>query len=654
MRPIIYTFSFLLIFVLSHVVAQTSIQADEEFHWGVQSYHAGHFNESILSFSRVLSLNPNHPNAREWLAESYYASGFLEAALDEWKIILQQQQSSHISDRIRSTELRYFNRPTVPETYVEVHSYSMNQSLGYQAINVQKRSEGGFYLLSINQNEILHLSSTGILIERIRGGLGNFASPFDLVEHGDFLYVSELKGNRIAILDKNNKIVKRFGTKGIGDGQFLGPQYLAIDAEGFLYVSDWGNRRISKFDADGQFLLHVPTVKRPTGIAIIHDKLYVADAEMQGILVFDTNANYLRSFDLVLHDPASIRKFDDQRLLISDGDRILIYNINTETIEHSIASSTAKQWFSAARDNNGSIIVVDVHESLLHFYVSSFTSYSGLNVRIERIRSSEFPRVVIDLRVADKMGKPISGLLASDFIVSEYNTVVSPIRIIRDAERDPNVSVTLLFEHSPAADDLQSTLEDALRDLLSDSSNISLQAIAAEENPVMIEQVSSTDSLLDALADAYYSNAWQFDQALRYTTSTLVEGKPRRSIIFFSSGRLPDSAFSHYTPEILAHYMMVNNISFSVVYLRKLPEQDPFLEYLVEKSGGHSSYAYQDGGLDMVFDRLRKQSNGAYAIEYISKRDGDFGRAFFPQTVEAQFFIRSGRAVSGFFSPPEF
>ena len=51
--------------------------------------------------------------------------------------------------------------------------------------------------------------------------------------------------------------VCKAGTSGEGPGQFgdLGPQGLALDSAGDLYVIDWTNRRVEKFAPEGEFLL---------------------------------------------------------------------------------------------------------------------------------------------------------------------------------------------------------------------------------------------------------------------------------------------------------------------------------------------------------------------------------------------------------------
>ena len=51
------------------------------------------------------------------------------------------------------------------------------------------------------------------------------------------------------------QFVTKWGTEGTGDGQFLGPEGVAIDSSGNIYVTDPQNNRVSKFTPDGKYIL---------------------------------------------------------------------------------------------------------------------------------------------------------------------------------------------------------------------------------------------------------------------------------------------------------------------------------------------------------------------------------------------------------------
>jgi tripartite motif-containing protein 71 len=95
------------------------------------------------------------------------------------------------------------------------------------------------------------------------------------------------------------------GPREPGDGQFhpMGPQALAVDDLGQLYVADSGNRRIQQLAASGEFLRTVggsgaaaretgESAGRPAGLALdAAGRLYVADAEQHRVQVLGPAAD---------------------------------------------------------------------------------------------------------------------------------------------------------------------------------------------------------------------------------------------------------------------------------------------------------------------------------------------------------------------------
>ena|SRR5437660_2949837 len=63
--------------------------------------------------------------------------------------------------------------------------------------------------------------------------------------------------SRIAKVDKNGNWLKSWGEPGNQPGQFNVPHSIAADAQGNIYVSDRGNRRIQVFDGEGKFLRQI-------------------------------------------------------------------------------------------------------------------------------------------------------------------------------------------------------------------------------------------------------------------------------------------------------------------------------------------------------------------------------------------------------------
>jgi len=112
--------------------------------------------------------------------------------------------------------------------------------------------------------------------------------PVGLSVHPDGrVFVADTHYNRVLVYDLSGNPLGGFGSEGVGDGQFQLPTDVAVDAEGFVYVSEYHqNDRITKWSPDLQFVQAIgeepiegKRLSRPAGMDIDDEQtLWVADA----------------------------------------------------------------------------------------------------------------------------------------------------------------------------------------------------------------------------------------------------------------------------------------------------------------------------------------------------------------------------------------
>jgi peptidylamidoglycolate lyase len=110
----------------------------------------------------------------------------------------------------------------------------------------------------------------------------HFNRPTDIAFAADgSIFVSDGYGNsRIAKFSAEGQFVLDWGRKGTGPGEFDTPHSVVVDSQGRVYVADRGNSRIQVFDANGQFLKSWSSdqLGRPWSLALGPDNLlYVVD-----------------------------------------------------------------------------------------------------------------------------------------------------------------------------------------------------------------------------------------------------------------------------------------------------------------------------------------------------------------------------------------
>jgi DNA-binding beta-propeller fold protein YncE len=648
------------------------LKADEEFSRGVRAFHRGFYTEAVQNFQRALSFKPEAGAIRSWLGRAYYLGGFTDAAIAEWKTVGLSGQGSPILENFVEilesrqgigVELRGAERWVVSG---EIGGKAENELVFSRPVAVRTQADGSFYVVSYMTNEVARIDSNGIVRSRMKGGLAGFNRPFDLAVSGDAFYVSEFQGDKVTKCDSWGNEIAVLGGKGREPGKLLGPQYLALDPEGSLYVSERANRRVSKYNSNGEFTLSFgepnefyPGFLFPTGLAFHNGYIYVADASRKHIAVFDASGNYHTTIlEGALSAPEGITVLEDGRFLISDTTRLFTDDVeNAELRLVSDFGGVAKRVLVADIDANGNILAPDFNTGTVHVLSELAGISSGLTVFIKRINAESYPDIEVDVQVSNRFGRPVVGLDARNFILTENRLRPASVEMNWAAYRSPSVDVAIVMSRAPAMAGQRDLTGRLVRDLTAKIQDIStVRVISAGPTPAVVSRPGDSGEIINAAAvdkQENYRPDWSFDLGIRLGVTEVLGPRGKKAVIFVSDGSLPETAFSSYGLQQTLDYMRNNSIVFYAVYT-SAPQGQGELEFLARETGGNVYRYFNSESLNGLRAGLESQADGSYILSYRSAFETDFGRANIPVEVEALLIRRSGRDESGFFAPLQF
>lgn len=659
-------FSSALLF--SQTIDMKAVEAEENLRWGVLAYNNGFYNKAVQSLEKSLALKPENPRILMWLGRSYYMSGMEDAALAEWEKIINAELAG--SSLINFSELvKYRQTLSIKPDYDEkwiIHMDIDNIEEGYTfferptSVVSTYDGTGGIYVASWATNQIFRYDANGALKSIFDGGLEGYHHPFDIfpLRNGNFL-LSEFTGHYVSLCDPSGKRILKIGEKGISPGQLLGPQYLASDGSDYFYVSDTGNRKVVKYDFAGNFILEMghetaefPGLLNPAGTVFLDRKIYVADSVRKSIEVFDESGNFLDSLirgKLIQPEGMSVYGAD---LLIADGELIWRYNIEKDQLSV-LADRTGNthRIMNLDFDENGNLLIADYDTNRITVLTELSSVYGGLFVRINRVNSDHFPKIVVDFSVERRNGEPIVGLGADNFTISEKSGSVDDFKLEFAGYKGIDSYITVLVDGSQQMASYSKALTESLKTLYGRSGGTQTSLISIGETPYVISSFGDNDvAAYIEEATSGWSDQWNPDLGIRLAASQMIPGRDSRSVVFITQGELPANSFSRYDIIDLAAYYKNNNISFSTVYTR--PEyENQELAYLTSATGGESIYMFQPEGISALIDDITAVKSAVYSVSYISNSDSDFGRSYIPVELEAAYVNKSGRDELGYYPP---
>jgi hypothetical protein len=375
--------------------------------------------------------------------------------------------------------------------------------------------------------------------------------------------------------------------------------------------------------------------------------------------MFDKNGAYLGILaDEGLQSPESIRMLEDGRLLAADANRVLLIDPDTAIIRELgvLGNSSRVRITGAEIDKNGNVIAADFKTGEVVIMTRIEDIASGLFVQIDRVVSDRFPLVQVEVQVEDRQRRPVVGLGAGNFLLSEQGETVAEQNFLGAAYLSGRSDIAILIERSPRTQVLRDDLAAAVRDISAGESGI-VSLVSAGEQPrrESLEPPAGTTPArhLDEVAGrGPYSPRWRFDLGLRLAATDLLPAEKKRAVVYVGSGGIGELAFEQYSLSEMAAYLANNSIVFyAVIVGGGAPGGE--ISYLCAETGGRILPLYRNEGITPVLREIAGKPSGYYLLSYRSALATDFGRAYLPLEAEVYLMDRSGRDSTGYFPPLE-
>ena len=275
--------------------------------------------------------------------------------------------------------------------------------IGYHTINVtaddKRISSDQFHVVVFKSKDYLALSQPQSVISKQQIRCEPSVSTMRgiaTLPNGDIIFTDAFCLRVINPI--TGQLLRTIGCYGNGPGEFTLPLGLAVNQQGFIFVSDSTNNRVQKFNSNGRFQTMFGAQGRggglnsPEGISLLgEERVYVADQANHRIQVFSQkNGRLSNSFGRRGREPGEFIEPRDvavdsknHRVLVSDTGnfRIQALSLDGKPLLHFGTRGSVRLTFPyfLAVDENGFIVVTETKTQMVTILTpqGSFVRYLG-------------------------------------------------------------------------------------------------------------------------------------------------------------------------------------------------------------------------------------------------------------------------------------
>ncbi len=190
-------------------------------------------------------------------------------------------------------------------------------------------NQDGWYVLDRGAQRIVHLDATGQAEPWRTIDLQPLATygPNGLaVDARGNVYVADTGRDRILVFDERGRPLNSIGDSGTDLGKLKQPMGLAFAPDGAMFVADWENNRVERFDAGGTATTVWPLPTHAWGLAVDRQgRVYAPDGDSKLVRAFSADGELL--FELGSDPPLPV-EFPSQVAVSPDGSSLWILGVD--------------------------------------------------------------------------------------------------------------------------------------------------------------------------------------------------------------------------------------------------------------------------------------------------------------------------------------
>lgn len=172
-----------------------------------------------------------------------------------------------VTDRVRNKVIKF----TVAGVYVSEFGATGTAQGQFQGpTGVTLDLAGNIYVCDTGNNRIQKFDSAGTWLATFGGSAGNGDGQFNApegiaVDDTDNMWIADTGNHRIQVIDPSGVYIAKVGNYGSGSGQLNSPKDIAL-GDGYGYIADYGNKRISRIKVAAQHThTNVVTIRTASG-----------------------------------------------------------------------------------------------------------------------------------------------------------------------------------------------------------------------------------------------------------------------------------------------------------------------------------------------------------------------------------------------------